>query len=85
MWIMLIQVGLSTVLLAFLPETSHEYILMHRAKRLRHLTGNKNIRSRAEIAQANMTVGKIVTKAIVRPTEIFLKDPAVTYIHCYVA
>lgn len=85
MWIQLIMVGLSTTLLLLLPETSHDYILTYRAKRLRHLTGNNNIRSRAEVAQANLTPRKVLQKAIIRPTEIFLKDPAVTYTHCYVA
>jgi DHA1 family multidrug resistance protein-like MFS transporter len=86
MWLLLIQTGFATgLLIVFLPETSHNNILINRAKRLRALTGNENIRSMAEIEQAHLTPSEIFTKAIVRPTEIFLKDPAITYAHCYTA
>lgn len=86
MWLLLIQAGFATaLLLIFLPETSHNYILLNRAKRLRALTGNKNIRSMAEIELAHLTANEVITKAIVRPTEIFLKDPAITYAHLYTA
>lgn len=86
MWLLLIQTGFATALLiVLLPETSHNNILLNRAKRLRALTGNENIRSMAEIEQAHLTPSEIFTKAIVRPTEIFLKDPAITYAHLYTA
>ncbi|KAK9899322.1 MFS general substrate transporter [Cystobasidium minutum MCA 4210] len=86
MWLLLIQTGFATALLiVFLPETSHNNILINRAKRLRALTGNENIRSMAEIEQAHLTPNEIFVKAIVRPTEIFLKDPAITYAHLYTA
>jgi DHA1 family multidrug resistance protein-like MFS transporter len=86
MWLLLIQTGFATALLiVFLPETSHNNILLNRAKRLRALTGNENIRSMAEIEQAHLSPREIFTKAIIRPTEIFLKDPAITYAHLYTA
>ena len=85
MYILLIQVAITTALLAFLPETSHSFILLKRAQRLRKLTGNKQLLSQAEINQAQMTPSGIFLKAIVRPTEIFLKDPAITYVHIYTA
>lgn len=78
MYILLIQIGITTLLLAFLPETSHSFILLNRAKRLRKLTGNKNLMSQAEIDQSHLTPNGIFLKAIVRPTEIFFKDPAIT-------
>ncbi|KAF2839415.1 putative caffeine resistance protein 5 [Patellaria atrata CBS 101060] len=67
----------------FVPETYTPTILRNRAQRLRKLTGNKGIKSATELARADMTFGKIFADAVVKPFEIFIKDPAILYINVY--
>src|SRR5213078_2177008 len=64
-----------------LPETSHATILYRRAQRLRRLFGNPNIRARSELK--NLDVKAIVWDALIKPTEIFLKDPAIAFACVY--
>lgn len=50
MWIQLWIIGFVTlVIFIALPETSHPYLLLQRAKRLRKLTGNPNFKSQGEL------------------------------------
>lgn len=75
------------ILVVFLfayPETSADTILRRRAQRLRKLTGRQNIKSQSEIDQQNLQLSSIVYDAIIKPTEIMIKDPAVLFTNLYV-
>lgn len=67
------------------PETSADTILRRRAQRLRKLTGRSNIKSRSEIVQENMKASEVVWDALIKPTEIMIKDPAVAFTNIYVS
>jgi MFS transporter, DHA1 family, multidrug resistance protein len=66
------------ILFFFLPETSSSNILVRRAARLRKLTGNPNLKSRAEIDQSKVGVSQIARESIYRPLQIMILDPAVS-------
>jgi MFS transporter, DHA1 family, multidrug resistance protein len=68
-----------------LPETQPTTILLHRAERLRKLTGNKKIRSQTEIDGKGISLGSTVREAIVKPLEITVKDPAIMFVNLYTA
>ncbi|KIV81697.1 hypothetical protein, variant [Exophiala sideris] len=67
------------------PETSAETILRRRAQRLRKLTGRTDLRSQSEIKQANMKFSSVFADAIIKPIEIMVKDPAVSFTNVYTA
>jgi len=67
------------------PETSADNILRRRAVRLRKLTGRTNIKSKSEIAQAEMKPSEIFLEAIIKPIEIMFKDPAIAFTNVYVS
>lgn len=67
------------------PETSAANILLRRAQRLRKLTGNDKYKAQSELDQANLTTGKIVSEALIKPLQITLLDPAVLFINLYTA
>ncbi|KUJ08119.1 major facilitator superfamily transporter [Mollisia scopiformis] len=74
------------ILVVFLfayPETSADNILRRRAQRLRLLTGKTNIKSKSEIDQAHLSVSEILLDALIKPTEIMIKDPAVAFTNIY--
>jgi DHA1 family multidrug resistance protein-like MFS transporter len=50
-----------------LPETLESTILLKRAKRLRKLTGNQNLKSQSEINMAAISHKEIIYDSIVRP------------------
>lgn len=76
--------GFSSVfLLFFLPETLGDTILLKRARRLRELTGNENLRSLSEIKQSEMTTKAIAWESLVRPFQLMI-EPAVFFINLYV-
>jgi hypothetical protein len=83
MWEILIAAGPVMVLLAFLPETSAITILHRRASRLRRITEHDNIRSSAELAQANISVGAVVFESLLMPVKISFQDPAILFAHVY--
>lgn len=68
-----------------LPETSSPNILLRRAKRLRKLTGNNNLRSQSEIDQANLSVNEVIISNLWRPIQINALDPAVLFTSVYTA
>jgi len=77
-WEMLWLSGFTLVLLIFtLPETSAGTILLRRAKRLRKLTGNPNLKALAEISQEQMTGGEIVKMTLIRPFSLTFTEPIV--------
>ncbi|KAH7084632.1 multidrug transporter [Paraphoma chrysanthemicola] len=71
--------------LFFLPETQPTTILLHRAERLRKLTGNERIRSQTEVDNKGMTFGAMLLDAIIKPIEICIKDPAILFVNLYTA
>ena len=73
------------VFLIAVPETSTPNILRRRAQRLRKITGRTDLRSQSEIDQANLTVSSVVWDAVIKPIEIMVKDPAVTFTNVYVS
>lgn len=66
-----------------MPETSANNILLRRARRLRKLTGNPNLKSQGEIDQGQMSFSKVAIDQMWKPIEIFLKDPAVFFTNVY--
>ncbi|KAI9670012.1 MAG: hypothetical protein M1831_007048 [Alyxoria varia] len=67
------------------PETSASNILLHRARRLRKLTGNTNYKAQSEINQANMSVSQVAKDALIKPMEITALDPAILFTNGYTA
>jgi DHA1 family multidrug resistance protein-like MFS transporter len=69
----------------FLPETSTPNLLLRRARRLRQLTGNKQLLAQSEIDQKNLRPSAILMDAITKPMEITIKDPAIAFVNLYTA
>lgn len=85
-WFMLIILGAALLVLTFfLPETHQETLLHRKALRLRALTGNPNITSAGEVANAKMTAGELAIDIIWRPLEITIFEPVVLLINIYLA
>jgi len=75
--------GFTSILLLFLfPETLPDTILLKRARRLRKLTGNENLRSLSEIKQSEMTAGAVAKEYLVRPFQLMM-EPAVLFVNLY--
>jgi MFS transporter, DHA1 family, multidrug resistance protein len=68
-----------------LPETSQSYILLHRARRLRKLTGDNRFMSQSEINQRNLKPSAVLMDALIKPIEITIKDPAILFVQIYTA
>lgn len=86
MYELLILSGLATALIfVALPETSADNILLRRARRLRALTGDESYRSRSEVAEEGLTIQAILVDAIIKPFEISVLDPSITFSHLYIA
>jgi MFS transporter, DHA1 family, multidrug resistance protein len=68
----------------FLPETNSATILLRRAKRLRKLSRNQNLKSQSEIDQANLSVRKELIANLWHPVQINVLDPAVLFTSVYV-
>jgi DHA1 family multidrug resistance protein-like MFS transporter len=73
------------VVLACLPETSPDTILLRRAQRLRQLTGRTDLKSESEIRQAQLAPRRIAFDALIKPFEINILDPAVLFTTVYTA
>jgi len=79
MWIS----GFSLVFLSlFLPETLESTILLKRARRLRRLTGNRELRSQGELDQAAMTKQQILFESLARPF-LLATEPSVFFLNLY--
>ena len=75
--------GFALVFLAFLlPETYEANILLKRARRLRKLTGNPNLRSQSEIDEAKMNHREFIYESLVRPF-VLAAEPAVLFLNIY--
>lgn len=68
-----------------LPETSPDTILHYRAVRLRKLTGRSDLQTKSDILHEKLSVSRIFWDALVKPTEIMIKDPAVLFTNIYVS
>ncbi|ETI20214.1 hypothetical protein G647_08248 [Cladophialophora carrionii CBS 160.54] len=86
MWVLMWIAGLNLLmLLVFLPETSSKNILYRRAQRLRRLTGNDKLKTKAEMAFQQVTVVKIAQMTIVRPWVLTFTEPLIFLLHMWVA
>lgn len=72
-------------LFLFFPETSAANILYRRSRRLRKITGNKELISGPELAAANMTRREMVTMVLVRPFTLNFTEPMVFFLNLYIA
>ena len=68
-----------------LPETSSDKILLHRAMRLRALTGRRDLKTESEIRKAGMSAREVASFALIKPLEINILDPAVLFSTIYTA
>lgn len=69
-------------LAVLLPETLDSNILFKRARRLRALTGNPNLRSQSEIDEASRSSKEVVYESLVRPF-VLAAEPAVLFFNLY--
>lgn len=72
-------------LFLFLPETNPDNILMHRARRLRRISGRSDIKSESEIDQSRMSGREVVYFALIKPWEINVLDPSVLFTTVYIS
>ncbi|KIW25336.1 uncharacterized protein PV07_08523 [Cladophialophora immunda] len=80
-WEVAIMAGGLFPLVILLPETSADYILLQRAKRMRKFTGDPKYRAPSEIKR--LRVAKVFMDALIKPTEIAMKDPAIAFVTVY--
>ncbi len=71
------------LMLLCLPETSTPTILLHRACRLRKITGDERLLSQSEIDQKNIKPISFFVNSMVKPIEITIKDPAIFFVNIY--
>lgn len=84
-WPLLIISGFALVVLVLtLPESSSSNILYRRAKRLRKVTGNPNLRSKGEIFSAHLTGKEIALMTFVRPFLLSFREPIVLGINLHI-
>lgn len=69
------------LLFCALPETSTPNILLHRAQRLRKTLNNPNIRAPSELE--TLRFGAVLMEALIKPSEIAIKDPAIAFACVY--
>lgn len=85
-WELLWLSGPTCVLVLFcLPETSHDTILLRRARRLRKQTGRDNLRSASENKQVDIRLSRVAYDALIKPWQINALDPAVLFSTFYTA
>ncbi len=68
----------------FLPETLGSTILLHRARRLRKLTGNPKLTSHGERQQARLTMSELASDSLLRPIKLMV-EPAIFVLNLYIA
>ena len=73
------------MLLFVLPETSSANILYRRARRLRKITGNPQLKALSEIASEAMTRNEIIQMTLVRPFTLSFSEPMVFLLNLYIA
>ncbi|MCJ1313618.1 hypothetical protein MMC25_007297 [Agyrium rufum] len=70
-------------LVLFLPETSSPTILHQRAARLRKATGSMRFKSQSEIDHEHIKSRTVFLDAMMKPTEIAIRDPAIAFTNTY--
>lgn len=84
MYELLILCGFTWILLFFfLPETNADFILLNRAKRLRKLTGNENLRSESEIKQKDVRFLNLLGTYLTTPFLVTIQDPSIAFMNLY--
>lgn len=65
-----------------LPETSTPTIMLHRARRLRHSTGNMNLKSQSEVNQVSISAKNMILDVLMKPVSVFddSKIPCIYFI-----
>lgn len=66
-------------------QTSSQTILLKKAKRLRALTGNNDLRSKSEIEQAKMTPKEVAKMTLFKPFQLNFSDPILFALNLYLA
>ncbi|KPV73146.1 uncharacterized protein RHOBADRAFT_17297, partial [Rhodotorula graminis WP1] len=85
MWIHLMFLSVGAVLILLCPETSADNLLYRRARRLRRLTGDETLRTRAEILGDGKSARALLYEALAIPFKITLLDPSILFCHAYIA
>ena len=73
------------ILFFFLPETNGEYILGKRAQRLRALTGNPDLKTKAELHAEKKNWVHLTVYHLTMPFKITFMDPSILFINLYTA
>lgn len=73
------------MLIIFLPETSSANILYRRARRLRKMTGRKNLMSEPEIESEGLSRREMAMIILVRPFTLNFLEPMVFLLNLYIA
>ncbi|CAN3377005.1 hypothetical protein DIURU_002010 [Diutina rugosa] len=85
-WFMAILSGAAFVLLTFtLPESYEKTLLARKAKRLRAVTQNPNIKSAGEIENEELTTHQLLVDTLWRPIEITVLEPVVLAVNLYIS
>ena len=85
-WPLLCGTGLTwLVAFFFMPETSADAILTHRARAFRRITGNKDIRSRGEERDARLSLSKLAYSTLYRPLFMTFTEPVLFFSNLYIA
>jgi DHA1 family multidrug resistance protein-like MFS transporter len=85
-WVLLCAAGLMLIILAVaLPETNPDNILYRRARRLRKLTHNENLKSEAERQAKNADLKRVAWETLARPFILALREPIVLALDLYLA
>lgn len=85
-WELMWLSGFALAFLFFLlPETSGGTILTRRARRLRHVSGNRGLRSEAELEVSDMTARSLAMAVLVRPFVLSFAEPMVFLLNMYLA
>ena len=72
-------------LIFLLPETSSANVLYRRARRLRKLTGRKDLKCQPEIDSEGMNAREIAMMTLVRPFTLNFTEPMVFLLNLYIA
>ncbi|PGH02024.1 hypothetical protein AJ80_08918 [Polytolypa hystricis UAMH7299] len=85
-WVLMWLSAFASILLFFfLPETSSKTILHRRARRLRHLTGNNNLRTHADEQFRHVSPKKIAKMTMIRPFVLAFQEPIILLLNVYLA
>lgn len=85
-WPLLCGTGLTWIIaFFFMPETNADTILTHRARVLRRMTGNTNIRSRGEDRDAQLTLSQLAYSTLYRPLHMTFTEPVLFFSNLYIA